>query len=89
MKILQAAICKWNLKREGEFLLKLKTHNKQTFIPATTVQVLKLPLEPDQEVFTVAYPDFSGGRLPDVKTRSNKTRVLLSSRILKKILNIF
>lgn len=55
------------LKREGK-LPKLKTHNKQTFIPATTVQVLKLPLEPDQKVFTVAYPDFSGGRLPDVKT---------------------
>lgn len=25
------------------------------------------------------YPDFSGGRLPEVKTRSNKTLVLLSS----------
>lgn len=30
-----------------------------------------------------AYPDFSGGRLPEVNTRSNRTLVLLSS-VLKK-----
>lgn len=63
----------------GNFFWNL--YSKSKFHSIDHNSSIQATLGPAQQVFTMAYPDFSGGRLPDVKTRSNKTRVLLSSRI--------
>jgi hypothetical protein len=57
------------LEREGKFLQKSTV--KQTFTPQITDQVLMLFLEPDQYIFTGAYPDFLGRRFTNIKTPSN------------------